>query len=157
MATDKTKAPKWCKDAVATKRGWENEKTGELYVSNTKLPLKEIYGDLVEGAKGKLSDETGSKDSSEDKADQSVGITPEALANAEDEANTIEAEKNAVIAQALADKEAKEAQDVLDLAVKEDEEAKAAQKLADEAKAKTKKAPAKKAPAKKKATVKKAK
>ncbi len=30
----KLQAPNWCKDAVATARGWENKETGEVYVSN---------------------------------------------------------------------------------------------------------------------------
>jgi|LWDU01.1.fsa_nt_gi hypothetical protein len=33
-------APEWCPNAIATGRGWENEETGELYVSDNSLTVE---------------------------------------------------------------------------------------------------------------------
>jgi uncharacterized protein (DUF58 family) len=33
----KLTAPKWCPTAVITKRGWQDPKTGEVYVANRRL------------------------------------------------------------------------------------------------------------------------
>ena len=58
----KLQAPNWCKDAVATARGWENKETGEVYVSNRFLlsdsvietpaiePAVEVKKEVVEPA-----------------------------------------------------------------------------------------------------------
>lgn len=39
MSKDINKAPSYCPNAKATKRGWEDPKTGELLVSNRNLDL----------------------------------------------------------------------------------------------------------------------
>jgi len=39
MSRDINKAPSYCPNAIATKRGWEDPKTGELLVSNRGLDL----------------------------------------------------------------------------------------------------------------------
>ena len=44
MSKDINKAPAYCPNAVATKRGWEDPKTGELLVSNRTLDLDAING-----------------------------------------------------------------------------------------------------------------
>ena len=42
MSKDINKAPSYCPNAKATKRGWEDPKTGELLVSNRNLDLELI-------------------------------------------------------------------------------------------------------------------
>ena len=42
MSKDINKAPSYCPNAKATKRGWEDPKTGELLVSNRSLDLELI-------------------------------------------------------------------------------------------------------------------
>jgi len=42
MSRDINKAPSYCPNAKATKRGWEDPKTGELLVSNRSLDLELI-------------------------------------------------------------------------------------------------------------------
>jgi hypothetical protein len=43
------KAPKWCSNAVPTKRGWENPTTGELYVAKrfTQEQIDSFNGGVV--------------------------------------------------------------------------------------------------------------
>lgn len=41
MPRDLKTAPKWCKDAIATVRGWEHPETGELLVSLKGLTVSE--------------------------------------------------------------------------------------------------------------------
>lgn len=42
----KIQAPKWCKHAIPTGRGWEDPQTGELYVSGrfNQQQIDEFYG-----------------------------------------------------------------------------------------------------------------
>ena len=43
----KQEAPSWCKDAIATERGWLNPETGEVLISTNKLENTRSYRQVI--------------------------------------------------------------------------------------------------------------
>ena len=76
--------PRWAPDAVATARGWEDPKTGELLVSVKGLEIAEAKKES-KPAKKKVSKKKAEKKVEEVPAEEIADITPEDMSPVDEE------------------------------------------------------------------------